>query len=164
MRDFWKCIIYLALAGILGFSLGRLLPKKWFRADRFPYRSFRLEKDGKVYLKLKVRKWQNKIPDMSKILPGLMPPKAISPGYGPEELALMVQETCVAEMIHALLSVAGLFCVRLWEGWGGVILAVLYFAGNLPFIIVQRFNRPRLQKLRARLERGGRGPARQEDE
>ena len=152
MPYFWNCIIYLALTGIVGFLLGRILPKKWFRADKFPYRTFRFENDGRIYLRLNIRKWQNRIPDMSKILPKLMPAKALSHSYGAKELMIMVQETCVAEFIHALLCVAGLFCMLIWKAPGGVIIAILYFLGNLPFILVQRFNRPRLLKLLARLE------------
>lgn len=150
MPKFLSCVIYLALAGIVGFVLGRILPKRWFRADRFPYRPFQFEQNGNLYLKLKIRKWQNRIPDMSKILPGTMPAKSLAAGYGAADLTRMIQETCVAEFIHVLLCVAGCFCVLLWKSWGGVIVAVLYILGNLPFVFVQRFNRPRLQRLLAR--------------
>ena len=29
----------------------------------------------------------------------------------------------------------------------GVMAALVYFAGNLPFVLVQRYNRPRLRRL-----------------
>lgn len=164
MPKIWDCVIYLALIGVLGFVLGRILPKRWFCAHIFPYRPFSFEQNGNIYLKLNVRKWQNKIPDMSKILPGMMPPKAFSSHYGTAELTLMIQETCVAEFIHMLLSAAGLFCALIWKGWGGAVVAILYFVGNLPFIIVQRFNRPRLQRLLVKVEQARYKHARQEDE
>lgn len=88
---------------------------------------------------------------MSRILPGLMPPKAIQGKPSAAELETMVKETCVAECIHSLLCLAGLVCLRLWRGFGGLIVALLYALGNLPFILVQRYNRPRLQRLHSRL-------------
>ena len=36
----------------------------------------------------------------------------------------------------------------IWPGVGGIVAALVYiFVGNLPFVIIQRYNRPRLQKL-----------------
>ena len=61
----------------------------------------------------------------------------------------------MAECIHLLLPLAGLYCLRLWPGAGGVIVALLYFLGNLPFVLIQRYNRPRLQRLCALRERTG---------
>ena len=56
-------------------------------------------------------------------------------------------------MVHNLLNIAGLWLLNLWEGIGGVIVYLVYvLLGNLPFIIVQRYNRPRLKVLLNRLE------------
>ena len=63
----------------------------------------------------------------------------------------MIEETCVAELTHGLLCIAGLVLLAIWPGTGGVILTVIYIVfGNLPFLLIQRYNRPRLQKLLAR--------------
>lgn len=141
------CLIYLTGIGILSFVAGRLLPKKWFDPQAFPYCAFSFEKDGAVYRRLRIQKWQNRIPDMSRILPGLMPRKAIAGKPTSTQLDVMLRETCVAECIHVLLCFGGLFCIRLWRGAGGAVVAALYILGNLPFILVQRYNRPRLLRL-----------------
>ena len=73
--NFWKCFWFLVITGVIAFFVGRLLPKRWFRADLFPYRSYKFEQDGRIYDKLHNRKWQNKVPSMSKILPFMMPAK-----------------------------------------------------------------------------------------
>ena len=128
------CFLYLAATGIFGFLLGRLLPKRWFSAERFPFRSQPWEE--KLYRLLRVKQWQNKLPDMSRIFPKLMPAKRLTP------------QTCVAELIHALLSVSGLGFLWLWPGGWGIALTVVYILlGNVSFIIIQRYNRPRLVKL-----------------
>ena len=68
----------------------------------------------------------------------------------------MIQETCVAELTHVLLSVCGLYALRLWPGAGGVLITAVYILfGNVPFIIIQRYNRPRLQRLEAMQRRKG---------
>jgi len=144
---FWRCFWYLIITGVIAFFAGRLLPKNWFRPDLFPYRSYKFEQDGRIYNKLKIRKWQNIVPDMSRIFPKWMPPKNLSGNYK-ERLPRMLQETCVAEMIHSLLCITGLYCLKLYPGIGGVIIVFLYIVFlNLPFIIIQRYNRPRLLRI-----------------
>lgn len=139
------CFLYLAATGIFGFLLGRLLPKRWFSAERFPFRSQPWEE--KLYRLLRVKQWQNKLPDMSRILPKLMPAKRLTP-QTMTDLPRMIEETCVAELIHALLSVSGLGFLWLWPGgWGIALTAVYILLGNVSFIIIQRYNRPRLVKL-----------------
>lgn len=59
----------------------------------------------------------------------------------------MIQETCIAEWVHGLLIVLGFGCIWIWDGMGGWIISVLYALGNLPYILIQRYNRPRLVKL-----------------
>jgi len=66
----------------------------------------------------------------------------------------MLQETCVAEMIHSLLFVAGFHCLKLYPGTGGAVVVFLYNTFlNLPFIIIQRYNRPRLARLEKRIQK-----------
>lgn len=150
---FWKCFAYLVLLSIAAFFVGRLLPARWFLADRFPYRCHKFERDGKLYSKLRVHLWQNKLPDMSRILPKCIPAKNLKGNYR-EHLPRMLQETCIAEMIHKAECVAGLLCLHIWPGVGGVVITMLYMVVfNLPFILIQRYNRPRLLKLMQKMQR-----------
>ena len=66
---FLHCALYLAVTGIIAFLVGRIVPKSWFQEDRFPYRSYPVEQ--KLYRALRVKKWQSKVPDMSRIFPFL---------------------------------------------------------------------------------------------
>ena len=66
----------------------------------------------------------------------------------------LVQETCVAEFTHFVLILLGFYALRLWPGTGGAIVTAIYILfGNLPFLIIQRYNRPRLQRLLAAQQR-----------
>lgn len=150
------CLIYIALIGILFFALGRFASGIDFAPDRFPFRCYPFE--TKLWDALKVKSWQGKLPDMSKILPKLMPAKDMS-RESLADIPRMIRETCVAELTHVLLSILGLALPFIWQGAGGIIFMLVYILlGNLPFIIIQRYNRPRLQKLlRMQLKRKGAG-------
>ena len=132
---------------LLFFIIGRILPKKWFDYNAFPYKAFDCEKDGKIYEKIAISKWQSKVPDMSRIFPKLMPKKRMV-ATDPDTLLLMVRETCIAELIHVLLSICGLFGIYIMPGvWGVLFYAAYFLLGNLPFILIQRYNRPRLVRI-----------------
>ena len=92
---------------------------------------------------------------MSKILPKVVLPKRLPWGAQPERVALLIQETCIAEVVHIILFILGFGCVLLWgDGPGGWIIALVYnLLGNVPFILIQRYNRPRLQRLMAAMVR-----------
>ena len=87
--------------------------------------------------------------DMSKIFPKIMPVKQLREDIAvyhtlTEKITVLVKETCIAEFIHTMLAIVGFGCMKIWEGLGGTIVAILYAVGNIPFIMVQRYNRPRL--------------------
>ncbi len=148
-----RCLAYLALIGASGFLLGRLVPKRLFRADRFPFRLYAWEQEGKIYNRIGVRRWKEKVPDMSAILPWVMPSKKLPKNATAEHVERMIQETCVAEWIHGLLCILGFGCVLIWKGFWGWAVSVLYLLGNLPDIIIQRYNRPKLVRILEREKR-----------
>ncbi len=151
ITGFWACALYAAVLGVLSFTVGRIVPKRWFHSDRFPFRCS--EKEKKLYAALRVKDWQSKVPDMSRLFKRIMPAKRINADTL-SDLPRMLEETCVAEATHGILSLLGLGCMRLWKGIGGVLFAAAYILlGNVPFIIIQRYNRPRLQKLMERRRR-----------
>lgn len=151
--QFWSCFIYLCFVGAISFFLGRLIPKSWLNPYGFPFRAFAFEQNGKIYDKLGIRLWQTKVPDMSRIFKKIMPPKNLT-GDIKARLPELIRETCVAELIHFGNCIAGLYCLHIWPGVGGAVVAFLFaFVFNVPYILIQRFNRPRLIKLARRLYR-----------
>lgn len=152
MDGLLKCFFYLSVIGLIFFLLGRLMPKKWMCYDQFPYRSFPFEKNGRLYQALGIQSWREKLPDMSKIFPAMMPSKRLPKKATALQLERMVQETCVAELVHDLLCVSGFGCVFLWKGAGGWLAALLYVAGNIPFTMIQRYNRPKLVRIMRKLK------------
>lgn len=152
MTGFLKCILFLAATGFGLFLVGRVVPKDRFQADRFPFRLFPFEQDGRIYDALHIKKWKEGFPDMSVILPALIPSKRLPKVLTAAQITSMIQETCIAEWTHDLLCLAGFGCVFLWKGIGGWLVSLLYAAGNLPYIIIQRYNRPKFVRLLKRLQ------------
>ena len=144
--------MYLTTLGMFAFFAGRFIPKDRINPNAFPYKSCQFERKGKLYEQLGVRKWQNKVFDMSKLFPKFIPKKKLQ-GHVVSAMPLMIKETCVAELVHWLLIIPGFYCLVLWEGVGGVAIVCLYELGNIPYIIIQRYNRPRFIAMQNRLEK-----------
>ncbi len=153
MLHFVQCFLYLAVLGTASFFVGRLLPKDWFSYEKPLFRCLPFEREGQIYNKLGVRRWKELLPDMSVLFPALMPSKKLPKDLTVEHLELMIQETCVAEWTHWLLCIAGFGCVLVWDGLGGWLVSLLYvLVANLPYIIIQRYNRPKLVRILHRLQ------------
>lgn len=146
-----KCALYVMALGFVANVIGNSLPREWFHPDWFPFRCFSWEKNGKVYQKLRIRGWKDQLPDMSKVVPRMYR-KEVDSKANAENLNRLIQETCVAEAIHTVLIVLSLAVVRIWRSKWGWFCWCLCVLGNLPFIIIQRFNRPRLQQALERLQ------------
>ena len=152
MEDgFMRYLVFYLNISFISFYAGRILPRKWFRYDRFPYRSWKLEQNGKLYERLGIKNWQNRLPDMSKVFPKIMPPKNMSGQYK-DRLPIMIQETCIAEFTHVALCIVGLHGLTLWDNPLRFPLTFLYICVfNVPYVMIQRYNRPRLVRLYRKL-------------
>lgn len=111
--------------------------------DNFWFRQKKFEK--KLYAKIRVQKWK-------KYMPTYNPPKFDLRRRPPQEI---VAETCRAEINHLLIIPLCLFPIFWSLFWGELpvflITSVLSALAEVPFIIIQRYNRPRLQKAAAQI-------------
>lgn len=149
-------IVYVLVLGILAHYVGESLPRSFFIIDAFPYKPFAWEKNGRIYEKLKIRNWKKKLPDMSRIMKDMLP-KRVTTKDTADNLNALIKETCVAEFTHKVLCVLSIGIYLIWKDIVGVILSAVFIFCNLPFIIIQRYNRPHLislyKKMIAREER-----------
>ncbi|MFC1585472.1 glycosyl-4,4'-diaponeurosporenoate acyltransferase [Fibrobacterota bacterium] len=113
-------------------------------------RLFRLkpwEQNGAVYQKyFRVRDWKKKLPDGAALFRKGFRKKKIR-NRDPAYLERFLRETCRGELAHWLVfGISPIFFLwnPSWAGW----VCVLYGAiANLPCIMVQRYNRPFIQRL-----------------
>ena len=150
---FVNCILYIGFLGIAAYPVGRIISKYDLDPEWFLFREHAWELEGKIYEKLRIKHWHTKIPDVSQVLGKWMPQKKLKVGFTAETVRTLIRETCIAEIVHTLLNIAGIGLFSLWKGIGGIVVYLIYFLlGNMPFIIAQRYNRPRLKKLLNHLE------------
>ena len=150
LDGFTSVLVYACLLSVGIMISGIYWPRNLFDYTSALYRQRNWEKSNKVYGFLKVSKWKGRVPDMSKIV-GKMPDKRIS-CLNVDTLNMMIKETCVAEFAHILLIIFAIPMNFMWDGIYGFVCFLMYSIGNIPFIIIQRYNRPRLIKVLERLE------------
>ena len=146
-----KSILYVALLGALSHFIGEALPRKWFVWSRFPWRDYGWERNGKIYDVLKIRVWKDRLPDMSRVVKRMVP-KRVGRCPSSADVWRLVRETCVAEAVHFALCLLAPGIWFFWKNTVGILLMLLYLLCNLPFILIQRYNRPTLVALAERLE------------
>lgn len=151
--DFWQQFMivlrYIVVWGILSHVLGEALPRRWFHWDRFPYRAFSWEEEGRFYERLGIRKWKGLLPDKSKHTKKTFT-KTMVGHTDPAQLTRFLQETCVAELVHWCLMLLAVYMYFHVPTVFGAIVSALYGLSNVPFIMIQRYNRPRLRRLLSR--------------
>lgn len=84
---------------------------------------------------------------MSRVFKKIMPAKKLEGRPEAEKLRIMIKETCVAEMTHWVLIAFGIGYLFIWPGIGGTNCFILSVLVNLVFIVIQRYNRPRLLRI-----------------
>lgn len=130
-----------------------LLPDRWFAHDGWFFSCHSWEQNGQWYDRVfRVRRWKKRLPDGASWFKNGYK-KANITDFGDKNLSQFLLESRRAELTHwfgvAPFWVFGLFAPPF------IILVMLAYAlaVNLPCIIAQRYNRPRVRRLqRARSE------------
>lgn len=130
-------VIHLSLATAMA-----KVPLQFFKRNRSKFKTFAFEKEGSIYQKyFFIKLWKDQLPDSSQLLDGQFNLKHLSKT---QQIERFIDETCRAEMTHWL-SIFPSLLFFIWNPWWlGVLMVVYALTFNLPFIIVQRYNRPRL--------------------
>lgn len=131
----------------------RLLPKSWFDYNKKIYKVS--EKEKNFLVKIGIRKWKDKIPELGGTAG--FKKDTLSDGNNVTYLKKFITETIYGEVLHicciifALLSL--LFVPKAIVFSMALPIAIIYSLLNIPSILIQRYNRPRLIKQLTRLER-----------
>ncbi len=147
---FWvNCIVYTLLVVVRAW-VDVVLPERFFRPERWWFRTRDWERDGEVYRGLlRIDRWKDRLPALDTW--HRFSKKRLSDANH-SYLRRFVIETCRAESNHVR-AVASVVLMRVWtplDLW--LTCLVIAVAGNLPFILIQRYNRPRLQRILGRIE------------
>jgi glycosyl-4,4'-diaponeurosporenoate acyltransferase len=140
-----------AWGSLVGYAFHRM-PARWFGHDNAVTKPRRWERDGRVWDDvLRVRRWKDRVPDAGGLFAGGMRKRGVS--RDPEQLARLVVETRRAELVHlAVLAISPVFL--LWNPlWLAAVMVTYNIVANVPFMVIQRYNRPRLVRLLAATSR-----------
>lgn len=124
------------------------LPKSYFDPTKKRYNVFAFEK--KLYGKLGIRKWKDKIPETGGLLVGFSKSKATDLRNN-EYVFKFMEETCYAEVMHVWSIPAGFVTMLLCPAPLCFTVALPVAVANavlqlLP-VMVQRFVRPQLMRV-----------------
>lgn len=124
-----------------------LVPLRYFQRSSSLFKIAAWENSGHLWQRLFcVKKWKGAVPDGARLFKFGYEKKALH-GFDNDTLQRFAAETKRAELAHWLSILPAplfFFWNPVWAGWV-MILYALFF--NVPFIIVQRYNRARLEMI-----------------
>jgi glycosyl-4,4'-diaponeurosporenoate acyltransferase len=134
-----------------GYAVHRL-PVRWLRRDGVLFRPRRVENGGRLYERLGIRRWKDRLPEAGAWFAGGMSKRAL-PDAADGGLERFAIETRRAELGHWLAMACGpLFVV--WNPAPVAAVMVVYgVVVNAPFIAIQRYNRARVSRCLERRSR-----------
>ena len=144
-------IVLLNVGGWLAIQLGLAwlflrMPVNWFAAGEA--RTNRRVRNFYERILL-IKRWKDRLPDAARWFEGGFAKSELA-GTKPDYLRRFIRETWRGELCHWT-AIACTPVFFLWNpAWGDGIILLYAVAANLPCILVQRFNRSRLQRLRHR--------------
>ena len=147
------CFLAWIVISLSASFLSIYLPDKVLNPNSFLFRSRKFEKGGQIYEDIfRVRKWKQWLPDGGALWGKRGYKKKRLEDYTEENLGRFLVESCRAELTHWIIILAvGVFgfFIPASSLWGMLLYALL---ANLPCIIVQRYNRPRVQELLSKIK------------
>jgi glycosyl-4,4'-diaponeurosporenoate acyltransferase len=140
---FWPTWIYLC-----GFTAHRL-PAQFVARDSWLTRPRAWERNGRWYADhLHIRRWKDRVPEAGAAFAGGFAKRTTNNG-DIDTLRVFIAETRRAEYAHWAMG-SGWIVTSLWSPWYAVVLNVLFgLVWALPFVAIQRYNRPRLVRALA---------------
>lgn len=148
-----SCVAWVVIGLIPGYGLLRL-PVSSFDHDTWLTRLRSFEHEGVWYQRhLRIRAWKDRLPEKGDLFPGGFSKRHLV-DRSDAHLRRFVTETRRAETVHWTNLAAGPLFLVWCRPLLGACMIVFGVVAHLPFVLVQRYNRGRLQRLLRR--RGGR--------
>ncbi|EHJ07872.1 glycosyl-4,4'-diaponeurosporenoate acyltransferase CrtO family protein [Staphylococcus simiae] len=146
--------IYWSSVQLIIAHVGTYIPRQFFVKHHYWFNNFKFEQRGKFWQsRFKVHLWKKLIPEGQKFNSNIYNKKHLT-AYDSNTVETMIVETERAELIHWL-SILPVVIFVYTPNYLKIINVLYVLIVNLPIIIVQRYNRPRLRRiLRLRTLRG----------
>lgn len=153
-------LVWAAWSAVVGYAAHRL-PLRRLDHDAPVTRLRTWERGGRVYERLGIRRWKDRLPEFGAVFRGGSSKRSL-PSRDTPHLTRFAAETRRAEIVHwAIPLVTPLFA--LWNpAWLVGAMAAYAVVANAPCLIVQRYNRGRLLRVLTRRHRTSDGARRAE--
>lgn len=140
-------VVAWAVIGVaVGYGMHRL-PLERLDHDTWLTRPRAFERQGRVYERLGIRRWKDRTPELGGLFAGGVSKRSSG---GRSRLQRFAAETRRAEYTHWLVMAAGPLFV-LWNPWWLALVMVAYaVVANLPCLVIQRYNRARIDRIAVR--------------
>jgi glycosyl-4,4'-diaponeurosporenoate acyltransferase len=130
------------------------IPIKVYNYKKWLFRERKWEHGGHIYEHIfRVKRWKSNLPDISDFMKWRFNKKHLAESSS-DYLSVFLTESCKSEFTHWMI----IFSTLLFQLWSDLIstllIFILAFILNLPYIIIQRYNRPRLIRLLRRANVG----------
>ncbi|MDR1638277.1 MAG: hypothetical protein LBT59_01155 [Clostridiales bacterium] len=143
-------LLLFVLVSAVNTAMSFLVPAKVLNPCNWLFRTREWEREGMAYQKLfRIKKWKNALPELGDFFKGVFAKKKIK-RFELDYLREFAVETCRAELTHEGIILSS-FLFALWASpqVSLAIITVSIFL-NIPFIMIQRHNRPRIVNMLAR--------------
>lgn len=157
LPSLWNILLDVAVWAVIHLVVAVLsirMPLHRFAVDSPLYRTRAWEEGGRVYQRVfHIRRWKHLLPDGGSWFKNGFAKKHLT-GRDAAYFARFAAESRRAEWTHWL-CIPPAFLFFLWNPVPVGFVMILYaLAVNLPCILAQRFNRPRLEAMERRLAAG----------
>lgn len=144
--------VYVCFLGLVTGFFFAVIPRKAFYRLSFWFKERNFEKGGIFYSKyFKINIWKDKLPQFSELTRfGFK--KASLNNISDEYLEIFKTETMRAELTHFVLIILSPLYVFIKPDILQHFTLIGCILGNIPFIMIQRYNRIRINKLQSRLK------------
>ncbi len=133
-----------AVLSIVITLLSFILPYSCFHYENWMFKQRKWEKNGKFYQNIfKVKLWKDKLPELADFIKFAFPKKFIKEFKG-EFLSKYIKESCRAELVHWIIIYSSIIFLFFNDISTFIIMVIIDVMLNIPFIIIQRYNRPRI--------------------
>ncbi len=151
LSDGWTVVLCFVSWGFLQITAALIclnIPDRYYSTDSWFYRSHRFEQGGKIYARVfKVHRWKHLLPDGGAIFKKRGFKKRSLENFSKENLNRFLIESSRGEMTHWL-AIFPFWLFAFFTPPHVVWIMLAYaLAVNMPCIIAQRYNRPRVKRL-----------------
>jgi glycosyl-4,4'-diaponeurosporenoate acyltransferase len=152
----WAIVINITVWLVINLGVGMStarMQSNSFNPQSWLYRQRIWERGGKTYkARLKVKKWKRLLPAIAAVVKGGFRKKHLG-NADAAYVRRFILETCRAEFTHWIIFLFSLIFFLWNDWWIGLIMVAYGLATNIPCIVIQRYNRMRLERMYARYNR-----------